>query len=113
MSASMTTGVSACSRSAFGSPMPISKRWRSNPRIECVFVTPASDDEPLVTTVSRLEEFESFKPFSAIDCARTGSESVSEFVAGLGRNGDGVDADDRPGLSWLPPPAGRASPAHP
>ncbi len=109
----MTAGVSAYSRSAIGSPVPISKRWRSNPRIECVFVTPASDDEPLVTAICWLEEFESFKPFSAIDYARTGSESMSEFVAGLGRNSDGVDTNDRHGLSWLPPPAGRASPAHP
>ena len=89
----MTTGVSACSRSAFGSAVTVSKCRGGDPRIECVFVTPASDDQPLVSAVSRLEEFESFKPFSAIDCARTGSESVSEFVTGLGRNGDGIDAN--------------------
>lgn len=113
MSSLMAAGVTACSRSTISSTMPISECGRSNPRIERVFVTPASDHEPLVTTVSRLQQFESFKPFGAIDCTRTGSESVSEFVTGLSRNGDGIDTDDRHGLSWLPPSAGRASPAHP
>jgi hypothetical protein len=113
MSSWMATGMSTCSRSAIGSPMTVSECWRSNPRIERVFVAPAGDDQPLVTAVGRLEKFKSFKPFSAIDCTRTGSESVSEFVTGLSRDGDGIDTDNRHGLSWLPPPAGRASPAHP
>jgi hypothetical protein len=38
---------------------------------------------------------------------------MSEFVAGLGRNGDGIDANYRHGCSWLPPRAGRASPRRP
>jgi hypothetical protein len=97
MPAGVTAGMSRCSWCAFGSAVTIGECRRSDPRIECVFVTPASDDEPLITAIGGLEQFETLEAVGAIDCASTGGESMSEFVAGLGRNGDGIDANYRHG----------------
>jgi hypothetical protein len=70
---------------------------RCNPGIERVFVTPASDHEPLVTTIGGLEEFKALKAIGSIDRTSAGSKSVGKLVAGLSRNGDGMDAKYRHG----------------
>ena len=94
MTTGMPTRVSACGRCAFGATVPIGERRRRNPSIERVFVTPASDHEPLVTTISGLEEFKALKAVGSIDRTSAGSKSVGKLVAGLGRNGDGIDANN-------------------
>ena len=97
MTARMATRMSASCWSTFGATVTISERRRCDPCVESVFVTPTSDDQPLVTAIGGLEQFKTLKAVGAIDCASSGSESMSEFVAGLGRNGDGIDANYRHG----------------
>ena len=100
-------------RSTFGTAMSIGERRRGDPCSEGILVTPTSDDEPLVTAVGGLEELETLEAIGSVDGTSPGGEPMSKFIARLCGNSDGIDANDGHGLSWLPSPAGRASPDHP
>ena len=77
--------------------MTIGEGRRGHPRVERILITPAGDDQPLITTISGLEQLEPLEAVLTVDGASTGSKPVGEFVTGLGRHSDGVDADDRHG----------------
>lgn len=112
----MTTRMTASGRRArrsTGAAMAVGECRRGDPRVESIFVTPAGDDEPLGALVGGLQEFETLEAILTIDRARSSSETMGEFVAGVSRDSDGVDANDRHGYESLPALAGRASQGSP
>ncbi|CAM8650484.1 hypothetical protein MCETE4_01524 [Acidimicrobiia bacterium] len=112
----MTARVAASGRRTLrgtGTSMAIGECGRGDPGVEGVFIAPASDDKPLSAFVGGLQEFETFKAVLPIDRSRPSSKAMGEFVAGVSRDSDGVDANDRHGYESLPALAGRASQGSP
>ena len=65
-----------------------------DPGVEAGDIGPTGDDEPLGAVVGGFEQLEALEPGLVVDGSGASGEAAGEFVAGVGRHGDGVDADD-------------------
>src|SRR5262245_14603498 len=93
--------------------VPRAERRRGHPRLERRLVPPAGDDEPGGPVVDGAEELEALEAVLLVDGAGAGGEATPELVARLGRDGDGVDLDDRHAAedaTPTPPPTPRFRP---
>src|SRR5262249_4675232 len=84
----------------------------ADPRVKCVVVAPAGDDEPRRAVVGRLQELEALEAVLVVDRAGASGEAPGQLVARVGRDRDRVDLDDRHAGSSTRPPARCAAGAH-
>jgi hypothetical protein len=70
------------------------ERGAVHPRLELLFGPPARVDEVDVTAVGRSHELERLEAGGLRDLTGPGGEPALELLDPVGRDGDGVDADD-------------------
>jgi hypothetical protein len=74
--------------------MPLGKGGGANPGLKGVFVAPPSDDQPGQLVIGRPQQLEALKSLGVINGSCSFGESTGKLVAAIGRDGDGIDADD-------------------